>query len=183
MTFQSVLHVFHSFTLICNIVVVSLYWTLLHKGQMEEYHAPDQRIIRIHQRLVHSVPGIACLINGLITGVILKKQFIRLVQGVGISYCLWVYLAWELKGIQQYSFLDFKHPHYQAVLRLVCIFVGSSGLYYGLCRFESYWKKDQVDRYEQALWKHDLETSRWRQGSDVEFAEIERLVEGEDKDD
>lgn len=54
-------HFILNMALIMNAIVVPVYWTILHKRQMEEYR--NDYGIRVHQRLVHTIPATVCVAN------------------------------------------------------------------------------------------------------------------------
>lgn len=67
--FQAFHHILYTLALMCNFVVMSVYWTILHKDQMRE-HANEPVVgpgRAFHLKLVHSLPGTLCVINSVLT--------------------------------------------------------------------------------------------------------------------
>jgi hypothetical protein len=100
------LHLLYTVSIMCNFVVMSIYWSLLHKSEManEGQHFGK----RYHLILVHSLPGITCLINAYISNIKLKLNFWKLISLLVTLYTTFLYLFWWRTGRQQYSFLDFN---------------------------------------------------------------------------
>lgn len=69
----------YSLSLMCNVVVMVVYWSILHKEQMEEYKDPSKWGHRLHLKVVHSLPGVCCLLNFYASPIILKKEFWKIV--------------------------------------------------------------------------------------------------------
>ena len=109
-TLLAIHHLLYTFSLICNFVVMSIYWSILHREQVRiHYNDPGVGHGRvIHLCLVHSLPGICCLINSYITNCRLKQGFWKLVLIVCIVYGAFVFVFWKITGRVQYPFIDFE---------------------------------------------------------------------------
>ena len=103
-------HLLYTFSIICNFVVMSIYWSILHREQVRiHYNDPGVGHGRvIHLCLVHSLPGITCLVNSYITNCRLKQGFWKLVCVFLIVYGAFVYTFWKITGRIQYPFIDFN---------------------------------------------------------------------------
>jgi len=117
---QTSLHLLYTISLMCNFVVMSIYWTMLHKQEMEEAGSKGKRY---HLVLVHSIPGITCLVNAYISNMRLKFGFWKLISFIVSVYCSFLYVFWLKTGRQQYSFLDFnKQRESFVVVNLINLF-------------------------------------------------------------
>jgi hypothetical protein len=124
LTLQACLHVLYTISLMCNFVVMSVYWSLLHKSEM----ANEGKILgrRYHLIIVHSIPGITCLVNAYISNMRLKFGFWKLISLIASLYCTFLYLFWMKTGRQQYNFLDFnKQKQAFVIVNLMNLFATS----------------------------------------------------------
>uniref|UniRef100_A0A7S3FX68 Uncharacterized protein n=2 Tax=Strombidium rassoulzadegani TaxID=1082188 RepID=A0A7S3FX68_9SPIT len=165
----------YTLTLVCNIVVVSIYWSILHPEQMEEYKAPDLWGKRFHLRIVHSIPFLVCFANAAISRVKLKHQFWRVVPSFCLLYGTFVYYVWLSRGIQQYSFLDFRQAH-QAFTRIILICALGSAAYEVVYKLELLVKPDLCSRYYQARVRYQRELTRNFQKQPFEVAMTEQAL-------
>ena len=128
---QSAHHVLYSLSMVMNVVVMSVYWTLLHSDQVR-IHQNDPGVGHgrvIHMKLAHSVPGSVCFINAFITNTKLKPSFWRVISGVTLIYGTFIYLFWKITGRIQYSFLDFNQG-YSAFWHILAINLGATLFYF-----------------------------------------------------
>ena len=96
----------YTLSLMMNFVVVTVYWSVIHKGEMEEYkNNPGHRL---HLKLVHTIPGAVCLINAGITNVMLKHELYKFISIVAIIYFTFSWWMWFIYGRIQYHFLNFN---------------------------------------------------------------------------
>ena len=124
-----------------NAVVMSVYWTLLHKDQVR-IHQNDPGVGHgrvIHMKMAHSVPGTICLINSYITYCKLKPNFWKLLSGMTLFYGTFIYFFWKTTGRIQYSFLDFNNG-YSAFEHILAINIGASIFYTLASRIDNYFK-------------------------------------------
>ena len=69
-------------SLISNIVVMSVYWTILHEQALQEFgNNPGKRL---HLYTVHVFPGFACLLNVISTNCVPKRSLWKAIIGVGV---------------------------------------------------------------------------------------------------
>lgn len=97
---QAIHHLLYTFAIICNFVVMSVYWPVLHSEQVKlHYNDPGVGHGRVfHMKIVHSIPGTVCLINASLSYVKLKPEFWKLISGVVILYLSFVYTVWKTTG-------------------------------------------------------------------------------------
>ena len=93
---QTTLHFLYTISLMCNFVVMAIYWTLLHKGEMESEGKVAGK--RWHLILVHSIPGITCVVNAYISNMRLKFGFWKLISCIVSLYCSFLYVFWLRTG-------------------------------------------------------------------------------------
>ena len=103
-------HILYTMAITMNFVVMSVYWSFLHKEQVKiHYNDPGVGHGRVvHLCLVHSIPGICCTINSYLTCCRLKRSFWKLISFVCMIYGVFVYLFWKITGRIQYPFLNFQ---------------------------------------------------------------------------
>jgi len=86
---QALHHLLYSMSITMNFVVVTVYWTVLHRAALAKHRdVPDVGHIRvIHLYIVHTFPGFACLINTFCTKAVLRWEW-RAVATIGCIYTL-----------------------------------------------------------------------------------------------
>ena len=97
-------HVFYSITVMGNLIVMTVYWLILHKVVMENMAGDVVR--QYHQIVVHALPGAVGLVNTMITNTVLKKDFFQIISGIASVFTL-LYME-QVKQTNIYWFLDFK---------------------------------------------------------------------------
>lgn len=81
--------------------------------------------------MVHAIPGIAWLVNSIITNTILHRSIIKVVCVITIVYGSINFVATKIKGVPIYDFLHWESMETPLVL---CGILGSFSLiYFGLC--------------------------------------------------
>ena len=93
---------------------------------MEEYR--KEYGIRVHQRLVHSIPACVCIANFLLSQVRLKRDFGKIIVVLTLTYGAFLYIFFERTGRVQYPFLDFRDS-YRALLNLIGLCLAALALY------------------------------------------------------
>ena len=77
-------HILYMLSIMMNIVVMSVYWTILHRDLMQDEGKEFGRAI--HLILVHSIPGTVSFINAYITNARLKLSFWKIIPTLGLIY-------------------------------------------------------------------------------------------------
>ena len=100
----------------------------------------------------HSVPGICCIINSLITGAVLYRGLIRPILFFGILYILANYLSTKLGGEPVYDFLHWEDPSTFFIAFGILLLI--SFLYVFLCSVDEAIKWDKfLSKHKQLYWK------------------------------
>jgi len=128
----------------CNFVVMSIYWTMLHASEMRNEGKIRGR--RIHLILVHSIPGITCMVNAYISNIRLKFGFWKLISMICSLYCTFLYVFWLRPGRQQYSFLDFN-KRWESFMVLNFIYLFATSFYLVFYYIDQVVKKKLRDYY------------------------------------
>ena len=132
----------YTISLICNLVVMTVYWSILHSEQME-IHMRDPGVGParcFHLKIVHTIPGITCLINSYITKCLLKPPFYKSITAISMIYTLFVYAFYLTTGRIQYSFLKFDTQPIQAFSNVLIINLSATLLYMLLCTIDGHIK-------------------------------------------
>ena len=100
---QATLHLLYTLSIIMNFVVMTVYWTLLHREQMLTEGNCDKTGCKnwgraLHLCIVHTIPGTVCLINAYISNLRLKFTFWKLISGICIVYAIFLYTFWRQTG-------------------------------------------------------------------------------------
>lgn len=135
---QAIHHLLYTFSLICNVVVMIVYWSMLHGEQMAIHSGdPDVGTGRCyHLIIVHSLPGLVCFTNAYITQCLLKTSFYKIITMVAVIYGTFVFMFWKITGRIQYSFLNFEKSTCEALLTILCINIMGTALYILLCQID-----------------------------------------------
>ena len=108
---------------------------------------------RYHLILVHSIPGITCLINAYVSNMRLKFEFWKLISLIVSVYCTFLYFFWLKTGRQQYSFLDFNKQR-QAFIVVNLINLFATAFYLLFYQLDVIIKKKLRDHYGR-MQRHD----------------------------
>ena len=76
------LHFLYCISMISNIVVMVVYWSVLHEEQLEKFKGQSGKIFHLY--VVHLFPGISCFLNTLSSNIVLKRGLVKMVMAVGI---------------------------------------------------------------------------------------------------
>ena len=68
--------------MISNIVVMVVYWSVLHEEQMIKHQGHSGKIY--HMYAVHLFPGISCFFNTVSTNIVLKRGIVKIVVAIGV---------------------------------------------------------------------------------------------------
>ena len=79
-----IFHILYMLSIMMNIVVMSVYWTILHSDLMKDEGKELGRAV--HLVLVHSLPGTISFINAYITNARLKMSFWKIIPLMGLLY-------------------------------------------------------------------------------------------------
>ena len=104
-------HLFYSLSIICNFVVVTVYWSVLHQKALEKHKdVPEVGWIRvIHLHTVHILPGVSALMNTLATQAVLNRPFYRSCLYLGIFYGFIQYASIVHFGVKEiYPMINFR---------------------------------------------------------------------------
>ena len=71
-------------SIMMNVVVMSVYWTVLHSDLMKDEGKELGRAV--HLVLVHSLPGTISFVNAYITNARLKMSFWKIIPIMGLLY-------------------------------------------------------------------------------------------------
>lgn len=126
-------HLLFSVVLPMNFLVLSVYWTVLHKKVMEEYgHDPG---VKRHSYFVHITPSVCAVVNFLLTDVVIKPSHAKLLLPIAVVYSYINYKSTLSRGKPVYWFLDWEDHWTIIYLVLLTImttlaFLGMAGLTY-----------------------------------------------------
>ena len=144
-------HLFYSATFIMNLMVVTIYWIYLHDKAIVYYKTDEvSRILPVtiyqgrmfYLYTVHIIPGIACLINVLITNCVLKINIFGVISFIGVIYGIVNYIFSKKTGIILYWFLDHRKGLITYGLNLTIIIITAFIAYFIICKIERIFKRD-----------------------------------------
>eukprot|EP00356_Strombidium_inclinatum_P015870 CAMPEP_0170504782 /NCGR_PEP_ID=MMETSP0208-20121228/48933_1 /TAXON_ID=197538 /ORGANISM="Strombidium inclinatum, Strain S3" /LENGTH=116 /DNA_ID=CAMNT_0010785225 /DNA_START=323 /DNA_END=670 /DNA_ORIENTATION=- len=116
---------------------MTLYWVVIHKFIMN--HFAEQPLHQWQQILVHSLPGLACLINSCLTNAVLDPRILLQLQTVGDAYLISNLITFLLTGEILYAFLDWRKWH--CVVVVISMHVVFSGIYVVFTKLDIYFKR------------------------------------------
>ena len=121
----AVLHILIEITTMANVVVVLIYWLVIHQKAMEAFAGDQVKIVHMH--LCHTFPAISNLIILYTTDVQLVPSHWKTLVLISFIYCAINYYVTLARGKPLYHFLDWKD--YKSPLICVGMSVFFSGLY------------------------------------------------------
>ena len=98
-------HIFYSFAIPLNLIVVSLYWNLIHHKTIGKHREDGPWYKVVCQYWVHIVPAVCCLINTAISNIVLSRKPVKMYLGAGFAYCMLNYVTTRIIGEPLYSFM------------------------------------------------------------------------------
>ena len=93
-------------SLIMNIVVVSVYWSMLHKESIDDCKGDIKKIINVYW--AHLVPGFSVAANFAMTDVVLRSTHYKGLVVIAIIYGVVNYFETISRGKPLYSFLTWE---------------------------------------------------------------------------
>ena len=112
-------HLLFSMALGMQVIVTSVYWTLLHRDVMANNKGHMGAMI--YQCLAHSLPALACLYNLCVTDFIYYRGIDKLSVGLSVFYLLLNFTMTKITGNVTYFFLSWKDPTTSAFVCLLCV--------------------------------------------------------------
>ena len=108
-----VLHFLYSFSLVASVIVVIVYWTLLHHVFIEKMHAKGYSDLEYNQKVfhiytVHSLVPLACWMNAASTNIVLAPEFWKLIPVFGTLFGLMMCAYVKNTGVVVYHFMNFN---------------------------------------------------------------------------
>ena len=127
-------------SIISNVITVTLYWSILHKGVLKKLEKYDNFTIwnYWHMVTVHITPGVCCLVNAKITWIIMSQNLLKPVQVFGGIYMVINYIQTHIRGRPVYAFLPWDS--YLSYAVAATMIVSFSAVFYLLCKLDFYLK-------------------------------------------
>lgn len=125
-------HLFYTLAIPCSIIVIVGYWGFIHAKTIEKHRADGPWYKVLCQYWIHLVPAVCCLVNTLISNIVLSRKPIQLLIAIGFSYCILNYGMTRLLGHPLYSFMpwDTFMGTFKVVMLMLLMFYIS---YMALC--------------------------------------------------
>jgi hypothetical protein len=121
-------HILFEVMILANLVVVSLYWSLLHATELEYYSGKPLNIINLYWS--HGMPGILAAANFWLTDVVVCASHVKLIIVLAIAYGWHNYSETKRTGRPLYNFLTWED--HTTVLIYSWIILAATGVFCGL---------------------------------------------------
>ena len=121
-------HLLFEVSFIMNIVVVSVYWSMLHKESIEDCKGDLKKIINVYW--AHLVPGFSVVTNFALTDVVIRSSHYKGLSTIAILYGYVNYKETKARGKPLYSFLTWED--YSTVLIYGALVAGFTFLFIAL---------------------------------------------------
>ena len=129
-------HALFQLCMICNCIVVVIYWTFLHELTLVKHHNYPGRYV--HTYFSHSIPFVSTALIWWANDIRLYVNHWKGLNIIAVLYGLWSYLKFMQTGVILYPFLDWRKS--VPVLNLTIIAAVFSCVYV-LLAYASYWLK------------------------------------------
>lgn len=133
-------HFFYSLSFLLNIIVTSVYWTLLNPNTVIVYK--DQLMILFEQWLVHSVPLLTCMTNTYLTNCVLSRRLLRPLQAIGMIYLGINFCQTKVLGEPVYKFLNWQDT--SSLVMVFGLLFSFSLTYIAFCKMDEYIKYESL---------------------------------------
>ena len=97
-------HLIFEVCLIMNTIVGLVYWSVLYESEMKKNEG--DAISTRHSLMLHSLPLVSCLVNFLITDIVMVYSHFKGMLLIGFVYMVVNYLVYLTTGTILYWFLD-----------------------------------------------------------------------------
>ena len=134
MKVQALHHIFYCFSILCNVLVVTIYWTVLHHKALVQFQDFPKR--QAYMYTVHSVPAVVCMINTWVTRAVMKKAIVKGIIVFAMVYISANYYHVARGGKPIYWFLAFDDIVFTAGV-VTGLVGGSALLYLALCEVDA----------------------------------------------
>lgn len=138
------IHLFYSLAIIFNVIVVGIYWPLIHPKTIPKHLKAGYMPLIICQYWNHSVPAICCLINSSITNIVLVRRLIVPIIMLGFSYCFVNFLTTRSRGRPTYAFLHWNN--FDTLFVVFYLQTGTTLFYLLICFIDEFFKADLVKK-------------------------------------
>ena len=127
-------HFFYSLVIICNLMVVCVYWTMIHHDTIDKYRGDGPFIRVVCQYTTHIVPAVVCVVNTALTRCVLLKKLLKPIAILMLTYVIINFVVTKLNKKPLYSFM---HWETMETPMIVCgITITFSTFYLGLCHLD-----------------------------------------------
>ena len=131
-------HILYTTAIIFNIVTVSVYWTLIHEGNMKTLRKEGIYCKILQQITVHITPGIACFINTLITNTVLTRKMALPLLTFGAFYLVVNFVQVKTSGKPVYDFLTWEDS--TSLILVLGLKAGFALVYLFICVLDEQYK-------------------------------------------
>ena len=138
-------HMFYSFSIPLNLMVVILYWNLIHHKTIGKHRADGPWYKPVCQYWIHIVPAVCCITNSAITNIVLSRKPIWIQMFLGFAYCMFNYVMTRILGEPIYGFMPWDT--FMGTFKIVCgLIILYAIIYLTICKIDESFKVKLVQR-------------------------------------
>ena len=145
----AITHLMYTIAILFNLVVVSIYWTVIHPETMPKHRKNGPPLRVTCQYMIHIIPAICCLINTIITNLVLLNGILTTILKLSTFYLLINFTATKYHGTPIYSFLSWESWETPAIV--VGLLVAFSALYLGMCKVDQVYKGEIIKQRREKI--------------------------------
>ena len=127
----AITHLMYTLSLLFNLVVISMYWTLIHPKTIGKHRKDGPPMKVVCQYMVHIIPAVCCLVNTVITNLVMFNGVLTTILKLSIGYLVINFSATKYHGYPLYSFLTWESWHTFAIV--AGLLLAFSAIYLAMC--------------------------------------------------
>lgn len=120
-TLLTVNHSLYSFAILANITVMVFYWSIIHWKTIDEHKREGPWSKVLCQYWIHTTPAICCLVNTLMSNMVMAKSHAKHIVIFGTLYLLFNFVMTIKNDAAIYSFLPWNTDILGALMNGVAI--------------------------------------------------------------
>jgi len=140
-------HLLYTIVIVMQIVVTSVYWSLMHEGLMKKYEGKLKQQI-VNGYLIHIIPQIICFSNAYMTNTVLSSKLLKIVVIGGVFFSINNCASTLMRGKPVYPILPWDSMN--SVYFCIVLLIATSTLYGAMCKLDEYLKQDSLIKVVQA---------------------------------
>jgi len=136
-TFLTVNHTLYTLSILVNMTVMVFYWSIIHWATIENHRREGPWTKVLCQYWIHLAPAFCCLVNTLMTNMVMAKSHTKHIVVFGTLYYSFNIYMTLTNNEPIYSFLPWNIDFLGSLMNATAILTGAITVFLGFCVFDS----------------------------------------------